>query len=273
MRCTYYCIADSINIDDLIKFLHHGGYEPKIYDQAIYLQALLCRDEEKNIICFSYGCVVFWGFEQAEELLFLDEIKGFEIEPLLERIVDHSTYIYIDESRSYINEENDEILLSSKDILIKVSLSYGLSQSVKLTAFEESVKKTINKTKHLPLELKEKGKTSLSKKQLSQLIGELFAERNSISIHSDIMDMPEFFWRRSNYEIYYTEASKYLDVETRLLILNNKLSVIQELYQILSSELNHIHSSKLELIVVWLIIFEIIIGIAEAWAIFKGIVH
>jgi uncharacterized Rmd1/YagE family protein len=273
MRCTYYCISDAIDINELVKFLHENGYEPKIYDQAVHVQALRHRVEEKNIVCFSYGCVVFWGFAEAEELLFLDEIKSFEIEPLENRIVDNSTYVYIDESKSYINEEDDEILLGSKDILIKVSLSYGFSQSVKLTAFEESVKQTIEKTKHLPLELKEKGKTSLSKKELSQLIGALFAERNSISIHSDIMDMPEFFWRRSNYEIYYTEAAKYLDVETRLAILNNKLSVIQELYQILSSELNHIHSSKLELTVVWLIIFEIIIGIAEAWAIFKGIMH
>jgi uncharacterized Rmd1/YagE family protein len=262
MRCTYYCTAAEVKVDKLVQFLHASGYEPKVFDQAVHIAAQNDKKNEKNIFCFSYGCVVFWGFSEAEELLFLHEIKPFEVEPLPKFIVDHSRYLYTDEKKSYINEEEDEILLSSNDILIKLSLSYGLSQSVKLTVFEDLVLQTIEKTKHFPTELKEHGKIKLSKKKLYQLIGSLFAERNSINLHSDILDTPEFFWRRSNYVSYYNSAVQYLDVNTRLEILNKKLAVIQELYQILYSELNYLHSSKLEMIIIYLIMFEVIIGVA-----------
>ena len=99
----------------------------------------------------------------------------------------------------------------------------------------------------------------MSRKKLSKKIGALFSERNSINLHSDILDTPEFFWRRPRYEHYYLMASEYMDIQTRLDILNRRLGVIHELYDILSSELNHRHSSRLELIIILLILIEVVV--------------
>jgi uncharacterized Rmd1/YagE family protein len=263
MRCAFYCTASSYRIDELLKFLHLQGFEPKIYDQAIHIKSLNHDEDDKDVYYFSYGCVVFWGFEEVEELVFLEDLKQFEINSLDKRIIDTSKYLYTDEEKTYINEEDDEIALASKDILIKLSLSYGLSQSVKMTHFENSVYNTIEKTRNLPEELRIKGTTSLSKKSMAQMIGALFAERNSINLHSDILDTPEFFWRRPRYETYYNMAASYLDINTRLEILNKKLDVIHELYQILSTEMNHIHSSRLEITIILLIVFEVVIIILK----------
>jgi len=117
----------------------------------------------------------------------------------------------------------------------------------------------LKKTRHLPEELARKGKIYMSRKKLSKKIGALFSERNSINLHSDILDTPEFFWRRPRYEHYYLMASEYMDIQTRLDILNRRLGVIHELYDILSSELNHRHSSRLELIIILLILIEVVV--------------
>ena len=142
-------------------------------------------------------------------------------------------------------------------------MAHGLSQSVKLDVFENSIEKTIENTRYLPAELAEKGKISLSRKKISQKIGALFAERNSVNLHSDILDTPEFFWRRPRYEPYYHMASQYMDIATRLDILNRRLDVIHELYDILSNELKHAHSSHLEWVIILLIVSEVLMHLVK----------
>ena len=258
MRCSYYCVGNTYDIDELAKFLREEGREPKFYDNVIHIHKE--NNEEGaggDAFIFPYGCTIFWGLEEEEEHQILSELRPYVGYPLAFPMHDQSTFHY--GGITAIEEEEDQIVLESDDILIKLSLSHGLSQSVKLEWFEESVSHTIEKTRHLPEELARKGKISMSRKKLSKKIGALFAERNSINLHSDILDTPEFFWRRPQYEPYYVMASEYMDITTRLDILNRRLDVIHELYDILSSELNHRHSSRLELTIILLILIEVVV--------------
>ncbi|MEI6628395.1 MAG: RMD1 family protein, partial [Alphaproteobacteria bacterium] len=101
----------------------------------------------------------------------------------------------------------------------------------------------------------------LSRKKISQHLGKLFSQKNSINLDSYALDTPEFFWKRPRYEPFYQQAVDFLDIEVRLNILNGKLNLVHELYQILSDELKHAHSSFLEWIIIVLILFEVIISL------------
>ncbi len=260
MRCSSYCTADRYDIDDLAKYLRSEGLDPKFYDDVIHVHR---EDLETSgeIFYFPYGCVVFWNVEEENELHYLKELKPYEVLTLQESTYEACVFQY--GPQTTINEEDDEIVLENDDVLIKLSLSHALSQSVKLDVFEESVNRTIEKNRHLPSELAEKGKISLSRKKISQKIGALFAERNSVNLHSDILDTPEFFWRRPRYEPYYQMASQYMDIATRLDILNRRLDSIHELYDILSNELKHAHSSHLEWVIILLIVSEVIMHLLK----------
>lgn len=258
MRCSSYCRAEGYNVDDLSKFLRDQGLDPKFYDDVIHVQKIQ-DSKETDIFIFPYGCLVFWDFDIEEEEYFLKQIADFQLKTIPSLIRDDATFLYGEET--VINEENDEIVLQPDDVLIKLSISYGLSQSVKLSAFEESIDRTIEKTRYLPDELAKKGKISLSSKKISQKLGALFAQRNSINLHTEILDTPEFFWRRPKYEHYYAMASQYLDIAIRVDILNRRLDVIRELYEILSNELKHLHSSRLEITIIALIFIEIMLAV------------
>lgn len=257
MRCSYYCAGDVYDIDEVAKFLRETGREPKFYDNVIHFRKENDEGYSGDVFVFPYGCTTFWGLEEEEEHQILSELRSYVTYPLNFPTHDQSTFHYGDQTA--IEEEADEIVLESEDTLIKLSLSHALSQSVKLEWFESSVSRTIEKTRHLPEELARKGKISLSRKKLSRKIGALFAERNSINLHNDILDTPEFFWRRPSYEPYYIMASEYMDIVTRLDILNRRLDVIHELYDILSGELNHRHSSRLEITIILLILIEVVV--------------
>lgn len=258
MRCISICSAESYNIDELARFLREEELEPKFYGDLVQVQ-IEVEDRQADIFIFPYGCVTIWGAEEEEAQTFLKALKPFEINSLDNAIEDHCSFIYGQETT--IIEEEDQIILESDDVLIKLSFSHALSQSVKLIGFEKSVDHTIETSRYLPHELAQKGKISLTGTKLAQKMGELFAKRTSINLYSDILDTPEFFWKRPKYEPYYLMANSYMDIEARLDILNKRLNVIHELYEILSNELKHHHSSRLEIVIVILISIEIVIGL------------
>jgi len=88
-------------------------------------------------------------------------------------------------------------------------------------------------------------------------MGELFIERNSINLHSDILDKPEFFWVYPEVEPVYTMIANYLDLSPRVEVLNQRLGVVHELFDMLNSELNHQQTSRLEWIIIILIFIEV----------------
>lgn len=261
MRCAYYCSGEAYDLHAAAQHFAKRGYYTKIYAPEVLHLQFPAHDKfsGEDFFVFSYGCATFWGVSATREEEALKALVPF-LQDSFERNISDSCKYQIDNSEeSGIDEENDIISLESTDPLIKLSLSYGLSQSVRLTVFENSADRTIEANKSIPKEMMRTGKISFSKRNVAQKIGELFAERNSINLHSTILDTPEFFWRRPKYESYYDMAVKFMDIKTRLHILNTRLDVIHELYEILSNELQHIHTSRLEMIIILLIFFEVLV--------------
>jgi uncharacterized Rmd1/YagE family protein len=56
---------------------------------------------------------------------------------------------------------------------------------------------------------------------------------------------------------------KYLDLPNRINILNKRLDILRELLNVLETQLDNSHSTKLELIVIALIIVEVVLQVLE----------
>lgn len=258
MRCTSYCTCANYDMAQLFQFLQPSG-AVQLFRDIVHLQPKDAKGVKRNLFYFSYGTVVFWGFSQEEELALLESVKHFEKESLETYELDEFSFTY--GSRMGIKE--DRILLHKKDFLVKLALSYALVQSVKLTVFEDAIDRTIEHSKQLPKNLAEKGKISLSRKETSRKIGHLYLERNYINLHSEILDTPEFFWSHAELEPYYRRVLHYLDVNKRADLLNRRLTLLHELFEILGNELNHRHASRLEWTIIILIFIEITLALAK----------
>ncbi|MBM3198286.1 MAG: sporulation protein RMD1 [Chlamydiae bacterium] len=256
MRCTTFCTASSYEIPRLFAFLLDRG-PAQLFRNVIHAEV---RNEGKtagDVFYFSYGTIVFWGLTPEDEEVYITYAKQFEQEPNQKIEIDEFSYVHGEK----MNIEEDEIVLQNKSILTKLSISHGLAQSVKLMVFEELIQQTILSSKNLPKELAQKGKIPLSRKEISRRMGELFIKRSFINLHSEILDVPEFFWDYPELEPFYRRTAHYLDVHKRVDALNKRLTVVHELFEMLSDALNHQHSSRLEWIIIILIVIEVILAV------------
>lgn len=216
------------------------------------------EDSTFDAFFFSYGVAIFWGINKERGLKFLrEELKPYEHIPLEEIEADEFTYIYGDGDPAKIAD--DEISLPNHDIVTKLAISQGIAQSVKLDTFERALQRTFNSTKVIPEELAKQGKIPLSRREIRKKMGQLFIERNSINLYMDVLDTPEFFWEYPELEPLYMMTANYLDIRTRVEVLNQRLDVVHGLFEMLGTELNHLHSSRLEWTIISLIVIEVLI--------------
>lgn len=252
MNCLAYCTATSYQIKsfyDRLKPLHATLYRDVIH---VPVPGVAVGD----VFYFSYGVTVCWGLDVEQCLTYLNYAKEFEDQALEEIEKDEFTFTFGEAPKIV----EDEIILPNSDVLTRLAISHGIAQSVKLGIFERKVRRIFNHTKHIPEDLAKHGRIGLSRKEIRRKMGELFIERNSINLHVDVLDTPEFFWEYSELEPLYAMTANYLDVETRVEVLNQRLDVVHELFEMLGNELNHQHSSRLEWTIIFLIVMEVLLS-------------
>uniref|UniRef100_A0A8H7XN32 DUF155 domain-containing protein n=1 Tax=Psilocybe cubensis TaxID=181762 RepID=A0A8H7XN32_PSICU len=215
---------------------------------------------QAEIFMFDYGTVVIWGMSEAQEKRFLSSIKRFEIDRLASEDIEMEdlNYYYANYSRIY----NDVITLrKGSSYMTKLSLSHALSQSVKISLFEELISSKIEETKDIPEVISETGKIGMPHKEIMQKIGQLFLLRTNINSVGSVLDSPEVFWTYPDLQPLYDAARSYLEIPQRINLLNTRVEVLQDMLQLLKESVSSKHAERLEQIVIFLIGIEIVLGI------------
>jgi len=255
MDCRAYCTASAYFFKALYDRLKHVGANVTLYRDVVHLA--VPGDSIQDIFYFPYGATVCWGLTPDQCQVYLEQAREFEENHLEDIETDLFTFTFGEIPKIV----EDEIILPNLEVLSRLAVSHGLAQSVKLGTFESAIRKTFHYTRQIPEDLAKFGRIPLSRQEIRKKMGALFIERNSINLHVDVLDTPEFFWEYSELEPLYAMTANYLDVETRVEVLNQRLDVIHELFEMLGNELNHQHSSRLEWTIIWLIIIEVLLSL------------
>lgn len=237
-----------------------SGYAEQLVQEkgAIrFRDAFYFRLAEGEAWLFTYGVLVCWNLNADDRQFLYQELKNI--------IEDLVPYNYSEHYRYQLNEvaefriQHDSLIIPNDDLLTRLALSHAFAQSSTLVFFEERAQEVIEKNKFISKELAAMGKISLSRRELAKLRGILFDTSSDITLHFNLLDTPEFFWDYPEHEHYYQALVKYLDLSSRITVLNKKLSTIHELLEMLAAEQHHKHSSTLEWIIIILIAMEIVL--------------
>ena len=154
------------------------------------------------------------------------------------------------------------------DAAVMLAASHALAQSTKLALYERRAALLADATESIPRQMAETGETSLSAREATMLRGRVFLQRADLNVASAVLDSPAFLWQAPDrYARLYEETREYLEVETRAEVLNTRLSVLEDLVSAVVSNLETENGTRLELIVIWLIVIEVVIGLVEIWGI------
>lgn len=293
-RVTAYCTCGTYKMKELLRWLKDRkrihNTSPKLFDECLYSPFTYkdwrgdedeARDEvtdrkfirladdggeisigkRSEVFVFDYGVIVMWGYTLKEEAAFLEDLAKFESEKLsLEDVQIEEFNYYITQSyqpRIY----NDFITLSDDgNYMLKLSISHALSQSVKISLFEELFDNTIEDTQDIPQQIAHTGKVKMTRDEIMKSIGELFILRININLHGSVLDSPELLWAEPHLEPIYQAMRGYLEINQRVELLNQRLEVISDLLQLLKEQLGHSHEENLEFIVVVLVGVEVLVS-------------
>ncbi|CEG38009.1 Uncharacterized conserved protein [Plasmopara halstedii] len=221
--------------------------------------------QQRHILVFETGCCVFWGFNREQEDRLLKLLTPFSSSELSQIDAQVMEYSYGDRS----SIAKDAIVLCTNNVAEMIALSFAMAQSATLSAFETRVGYRIRSTKNIPSSLSSVGSLRYSHNDTSKLIGQIFIELADVNIHSNVLDEPEYFLKfqdNNGFKYLYEKMLKYQDVANRVVILNKRLSILRDLFGVLNQQLTHHQGSKLEWIIIWMLVFQVVIAIG--WEIF-----
>jgi uncharacterized Rmd1/YagE family protein len=145
--------------------------------------------------------------------------------------------------------------------MVKLTISHALAQSVKLAYFEDLIENTIAHTKYIPHELSTTATIKMSRKKITNQIGELFIMRMNVNLISNVLDTPEIFWSFPSLGPLYRAVRSYLEISQRIEVLNQRCAVLSDMLDMLRNHVNIMHGEKLEWTIIILITIEILIGL------------
>eukprot|EP00746_Dinoflagellata_sp_MGD_P018476 gnl/MRDRNA2_/MRDRNA2_142847_c0_seq1.p1 gnl/MRDRNA2_/MRDRNA2_142847_c0~~gnl/MRDRNA2_/MRDRNA2_142847_c0_seq1.p1 ORF type:complete len:548 (-),score=92.05 gnl/MRDRNA2_/MRDRNA2_142847_c0_seq1:620-2104(-) len=295
--CFAACIASQCDLGQLTKALLKGhvsskrfGMSMKMIEMFLDKDALQLEingpDGPTDAFIFPFGCFVCWGCSRTEFELAKDLLMPFT-RPKLPK----SQMQYVEEdSMGFVHEtvkdsgedsngsgretgdsksenpaedavRDDKIYLMTTSHAEKLAHSYALAQSVKLGVFEEAVDESIDKARKIPKTMARTGRVEMSAKSIAMRMGELLELRCDVNLQTDILDTPEIFWDEAEFEQHYQAGRLYLDVDKRVDILNTRLEILRDLFDILQDAHNTRHGTKLEWIIIILVGIEVILGL------------
>ena len=216
-------------------------------------------------VVFRYGVVVFIGLTADEEAEFLERLQG--------RTFGKITLHEEEWAKIQIAKEAEEPIPVGGPILVRefslerlLLVADALAKSVVLGRDEREVANVFDTIEPFARELATLGKTSRNRTDLLKLIGNALLVQHRLSGRVAVGEKPDVLWDRPDLERLYARLEDEYELSERVETLNRKLAVIADTATTLADIIDTKRSLRLEIVVVFLIAFEIVITFYEIYA-------
>ena len=232
-----------------------------------------------DVFIMEFGCFVVWGCSPSQLILLREALWSFLANSKREKKED----IHVDDLSfttatariandpnddgdllSYISKDN--IFLATEETSERLAYSYAFAQSVKLDVFERDVARAINTMDDIPTTMAKQGgvndKAKKDHKRVAKKIGELITLGCDVNLRSDVLELPDLLWEMDDVLPVYHFSRKYLDIAARLDVVNQRLTVMQEMYTMVQEQIHEDQSTRIEWIIIILIAVNILIELA-----------
>jgi uncharacterized Rmd1/YagE family protein len=213
-------------------------------------------------VLFRYGVAVFIGMSLQEEADFLERLRA--------RTFGGIASPEEEWAKIQIAREAEEPIPAGGPILVReitlerlLLVADALAKSVVLGRDERQVTNVFDTIEPLARELANHGRTSKNRVDLLKLLGNALLVQHRVSGRVAVGEKPDVLWDRPDLERLYARLEDEYELSERVETLNRKLAVISDTATTLADIIDTKRSLRLELIVVFLIAFEIVVTFYE----------
>jgi uncharacterized Rmd1/YagE family protein len=217
-------------------------------------------------VVFRYGVAVFIGLSAAEE-------EEEFCERLSARTFGRITPPEEEWAKIQVAKEGEEPIPVGGPIVVRefslerlLVVSDALAKSVVLGRDEREVTNVFDRIEPFARELATFGKTSRNRTDLLKLMGNALLVQHRLSGRVAVGEKPDVLWDRPDLERLYARLEDEYELSERAETLNRKIEVIADTASRLADIVDTKRSVRLEIIVIFLIAFEIVITFYEIYA-------
>lgn len=227
------------------------------------LSGILNDVEDKLVYIYHFGSLVFINMEFHEIQDFIKYIKN--IDPVLKNNVPNS---YIDEYRLEVSPEHEYALYN--DLMIAPEfmpyfldiLSLVLAKSTSLRKIENDIDKLLDGVEDI-INYLDTGKFNMSDKQIAKTSAKVLRFKYNTISYLMLLDKPKSAWDNEDIENFYMEIVSLFDIKERYDKIKHKTEILQDITDVFSSVTHEKRSTKLEIMVIVLILFELILSLVS----------
>jgi required for meiotic nuclear division protein 1 len=242
--------------------INTAGFEGQILSSA----PLAVRVGSNGLaVLFRYGVAVFVGLTGDEEAEFLERLHV--------RTFGKITPPEEEWAKIQVAKEAEDPIPVGGPILVRefsverlLIVADALAKSVVLGRDEREVANVFDTIEPFARELAKRGKTSRNRTDLLKLLGNALLVQHRLSGRVAVGEKPDVLWDRPDLERLYARLEDEYELSERAETLNRKLAVIADTATTLADIIDTKRSLRLEIIVVFLIAFEIVITFYEIYA-------
>lgn len=216
----------------------------------------------KFVALYRFGVAVFVGLTPIEEENFLEQIAG-RIVGKRDRKNDETAVLEIRPGHEDKVPPGGPVQMPDLSAARFLVVADVLAKTVSLARDEAALSGVFDIIEPFAGELAQTGRTPWNRRKMLRLIGQALLAQHRISGRVAVEEKPEVLWDHPNLERLYTRLEDEYELRERARVITRKLGVIVETGQALTDIFDVDRATRLEAIIVILILAEIAITLAE----------
>lgn len=227
------------------------------------LKGILKDTENKWAYIYYFGSLVFINMEYHEIMDVINYIKRIDVN-LKNNIPDE----YIDEYKLEVDPSYDFMLyndlMTSNEFLPYYLdiLSLVLAKSTALRKIEVDADKLLDNIEDV-INFLDTGKLNMSDEQLAKTSAQVLRFKYHTISNLMLLDKPRAAWDNEDIENFFIQATELFEFKDRYQKITRKTEVLQDITEVFASLSHERRGTKLEIMVIVLILFELILGLIE----------
>lgn len=218
-------------------------------------ELFLSNGPQKYLYLFQYGVIAFFNHRMEEINAILSSLGQVEVSA---KEADLSETMIIEVKDGVRTVAFDRVILPAFDEESIRLVLLNTSQSVALDRYLEITEGLLQETNIYTRSLENTGRLRISGKKLKKFIGKVLNVKNQISENLYIFDSPEVTWENEELNKLNSDLKQTFDLKDRYRYIYERTAIIKEDLELFKDIMDHRESSKLEWIIIILILFEVV---------------